>query len=324
MLENEANIQLEKLGQAIVSIKGVNYAAVVNQDNNINNFHIEIGYDSGTFPSSLLLQYSERKFEHRPIDIKIPKGLPIDYIPKAISYENLNNYLDFPISLREMKSPFSFDKNPYRGIASEGSGSNFGTLGAIVKLKNDNNFYILSNCHVLMNESSKIGHPIKNERKETIATLHWAVSNEYYDIALAKVTDMSLLQKKFKCYDFNKKIAKPIKIGQMVTKCGYTSGSINDGTIVSKNAFVKIGENNKIFKNQILVSKISRGGDSGSTLVDKTGRNSSKDVIGLVFASDKYDFTICNHLHYLFSNEIDCYNYSDDIIMPKINFESFY
>lgn len=320
MSENEANIELEKLGSSILSIEGINYAAVVNEDDDENDYYIQIGYEKEKFKPNTLYRLPDNRSNHRPIEISFENEKSI----KIRNYGEKKTSTNFPIALKEMRSNFSYDTSidNNRGVIRQGLGGNLGTIGGILKLADDNiNSYIISNWHILMDDYGEKGSNIIDKKGNIVATLHWAVNNEYYDIAIAKITNNDLLDKSINCFDLASKPLKHFTIGNEVSKCGYKSGTDDKGIIISKNAYVKIGKSNRIYKNQILSSKISIPGDSGSLLVDNS--TNERNVIGLVFASDQYDFTVSNHLYYLFANEIKRYQYNDTIIMPNINFKTF-
>lgn len=179
-----------------------------------------------------------------------------------------------------------------------------GTLGCIVKKKDDDNHYILSNNHVLanMNESS-IGDPVLQPGKldggqntDTIARLadyEPLVFNgdNFFDAAIAR------LEIPFEPGDIPgigsvTGTASPL-VNSRVQKLGRSS-ELTAGQIVSKNIDIEVdfGNNRKlVFRDQFEIegrndeggqAVFSMDGDSGSLVVE----SGSNKAVGLLFAGD--------------------------------------
>lgn len=165
-----------------------------------------------------------------------------------------------------------------------------GTLGGVFLDKHGHRV-ILSNNHVLSNEDkAKIGDYIYQpgpydggSYKDRIATLH-----QFKPIkkGVANKEDSAIAIINGKISDKIKKIGKPVgfnlkpRINQKVMKSGRTTG-YTKGKIIGTNAtiFVSYDMGTIKFKNQIITSYMSEGGDSGSLLID-----GNKRVVGLLFA----------------------------------------
>ncbi|EDP94362.1 trypsin-like serine protease [Kordia algicida OT-1] len=319
MTEDLANIQLEQYGDFFIEMPGVHYVAVVKDDNNVaNDYSMEIGVDK-KFEKDVNLILKQRKsiLEKIPFELKLPiKRKKSRFLRKDInSFKGIN----FVRSL-----PFYFQNEIASGqeISMTNASQAKGTIGAIVELENHKGDFILSNWHVMMQSSGDLGAGIDNKSDEKIAELFWGLNNEYYDIALSKIISKKQIIKERKI-DTVKKY-KDIRIGDSVKIEGFKSG-FDKNTIYSKNAYVKVGNEERIFKNQIMTGKLSVSGDSGSIVLNK-----KNEIIGIVCAGDNKKFSICNHLHSLLSSNIlPKYEYGDKgkkkiIKMPEIKFKAIY
>lgn len=326
MTELEANKKLELYGDFFIQKEGINYIAVVRDDNIYDDdgeedYAIEIGIlNSFSRDDSLLAR--------KPVKHLLDQNPLVDF------YEEVSHVFRGEEKLTPAKGLHIVSSDPFElqsenfvkpGIETTVKNSSVkkGTIGAIVTLKDyPGDFFILSNWHVIMQSTGDLNNIIINEHDQEIAKLHWGIYNDYYDIALAKITNPKLVISEHEVFPISS--LNQLKVGQSVKKEGNTTG-INRSTIYSKNAYVKVGRGfNKIFKNQILTHKISQSGDSGSLLID----NNSNDIIGLIFAGDNKNLSICNHMYHLLNNnEIPNILYSlynQNIKMPQIRFESFF
>lgn len=334
MTEDEANTQLERFGDYLIEIPEINYVAVVedddySNDNNLMDFAIEIGIDEDKvkdiktfllksskknliFQSPMFRSLSRHQQLKRRKDKKIVVSKGLRIVPSR----------KFSFQCKNLKSG--------KGITSDKMHMEIGTLGGIVTLESEpDSFFIISNWHVLMGNKGKLKDSIikGNGNRKSIGELYWAVNNDYYDIALAKIS----------CNDWilKEKLIKPmlslddIKLGTIVKKNGNSTGR-KSNELYSKNAFVKI-KGNKIFKNQILTKKLSLKGDSGSLLLEKT----TNKLIGLIFAGDEYEISVANNLSYLFNEgSVPSYLYQNErlhenerqysVKMPEIKFKNVY
>lgn len=179
-----------------------------------------------------------------------------------------------------------------------------GTLGCMVQDKVDHDFLILSNNHVLANSNhASVGDPILQPGRydggvyprDMIAKLERFVPlvSDYnlVDAAVAKPIDQRLVIASIPRLG--------IPTGTTEAKLGWTYGKVGRttqfklGRATSVNATVKVGYGAGVvylFKNQILTTNMSAGGDSGSVLLD-----SARRVVGLLFAGSPV-VTVHNHI----------------------------
>lgn len=309
MNEQEANLLLELIGEAVVSIYGINYAAVVKDVD--DSFDIQICYNKHKITDEFT---TKNILEHTLNTSPIIKVFANESFQKfndrgGISLDNfIETEVDFVFQNSKLK--------PGYGVFMKGGGKGPGTIGAFVKLQDDDATYLLSNHHVIMNDC-KVDQPIYcDHSNKEIGRTYWGILNKYYDIALAKVTENIKVEYDADCYSFSGQLTKPT-YNQKVKISGFSSGCSYAGKkILSTNAFVST-KDNKIFKNQILTEKISKEGDSGSLVVD----TNTEHAVGLVFAGDNENFSVCNHIYKLFSEGIPNYVCSNGNILPEIKFE---
>jgi len=171
-----------------------------------------------------------------------------------------------------------------------------GTLGCLVKDKQDN-VYILSNNHVLANTNkASIGDPIYQPgpydggtSKDTIAKLErWiplvrnSINN--VDAAIAKPIKDSDVSREILGIGFVRGIINP-KTDLVVRKSGRTTG-VTNGVITAINAYVRVLYDSFIldFDDQIIIGteNFSQGGDSGSLILD-----TKNYAVGLLFAGSE-------------------------------------
>lgn len=179
-----------------------------------------------------------------------------------------------------------------------------GTLGVIVTDRETDEFLILSNNHVLANSNAaKVGDailqpgPIDGGRLgiDTIAVLHRFVKIAFeggcnlfakggpnlVDAAVAlPLNDMDVLPE---ILDIGAVVGwTPARLDQAVQKSGRTT-ALTVGSVQVIDAVVKVSYGSSgtaIFERQILTSNMSKGGDSGSLLVDAQ----EDTAVGLLFA----------------------------------------
>jgi len=177
-----------------------------------------------------------------------------------------------------------------------------GTLGAIVT--NGKDLYVLSNSHVLAQsgqakKGDKILYPGKidggKNPGDVIAKLHdfipfqtggAFVNNNDCAIAKLDLDKVSNLAYEIKDLGVPTKTIKP-KRGMRVVKVGRTTGK-TEGRIKDINFRTVIDYEGNIgnvgFVDQVLCTRYTDGGDSGSLVFDK----SSKSVVGLHFAGSEF------------------------------------
>ncbi len=196
-----------------------------------------------------------------------------------------------------------------------------GTAGAFFKIKNSADCFMISNYHVVGNGGRRIAvtHPSIMDANNNgllpldnpIGKVFWKC-NKNMDVAIVKI-DYPVANCYTRCekINFSGGIGFP-KNGQKVMKCGRTTG-LKEGIILSTNCYVNVTdskENNTLFKNQIMTTKMSDHGDSGAVLV-----NNEKKVVGLLFASSEE-----KTFHNIFHNIFEKFNTQ---CLPNNKFEKF-
>lgn len=165
----------------------------------------------------------------------------------------------------------------------------YGTLGAFVKSTDDsdNNLYLLSNKHVLLENNLEVMQPLYGKGNE-VAKVSYCKEFNNADCALAKVSssyDVAInVIEEIGIVNETAKVTKDI-LRQRVIKRGRTT-LLTEGTIESINASVQVGD--KTIKDCVVVRAdkeklFSNAGDSGSPVVLKNGNK----LVGLHFAGNK-------------------------------------
>ncbi len=175
-----------------------------------------------------------------------------------------------------------------------------GTFGAVVYEQNTGEPYILSNNHVLANETNgkdgraRIGDKVfqpgaldgGDKKNSTIGTLakfialNAAPKSNVVDCALAKPISMDLIVPDILEIGEVQGVTLPT-LRMQVQKSGRTTG-LTTGRIRALNVTVNVSYSaGKIlrFEKQILTTPMSEGGDSGSLVLDMNNR-----AVGLLFA----------------------------------------
>ncbi|MGB0901225.1 hypothetical protein [Halocynthiibacter sp.] len=170
----------------------------------------------------------------------------------------------------------------------------YGTYGAPIVI---NGVYVaISNWHVFCKNGnrSKIGDRIQIDGK-TIASLYdFEPVNEFgnneYDIAFAEFDDPDDIEARFReCSNgsrlrFPRRLAWSVEFGKAHYTVGARSPVCGHGKLLGvANIRVKYGNGRVIpFSNQLMFSKMSDRGDSGSIVVDEERH----EAVGLIFAGD--------------------------------------
>ena len=172
-----------------------------------------------------------------------------------------------------------------------------GTLGCLVKDKKTAKPFILSNNHVLANSNqAKKGDPILQpgpydggkKPKDIIGYLEDWLEIKFgkeansIDAALARPKSPSFVKPEIILIGAPRGITKA-KLGMPIQKSGRTTG-YTTGKIRDISATVKVNYDDEValFRNQILTTNISQGGDSGSLVLDMKTR-----AVGLLFAGSE-------------------------------------
>lgn len=311
----EASIQLEHAGNILISLyknlDGIKYLAVKKRKK-YNEYYLKLGYNNEKLSKDdidVIINEIEQKLL---IKLDIKRMSPIEKVSYDIS------------KIRQKGSPQDFSfllKTPpiisgQQAITIEGAGLTNGTLGAIIKLKNKKEQFLISNYHVIMGDTGCLGaNIISNNHK--IGELFWGLYNVYYDVAIAKITCENIKPgtSRYSYGDLKKLDHKTQNV--MIT--GKASGE-ETGKIYSRNALVKVKKD--WFKNQIIVKNLnSQEGDSGSILVHNS-TSKTKDVLGIIIGADQ-NLTVANNLFNLFSNKIPSFVDPMCRVMPEIEFKSF-
>lgn len=176
---------------------------------------------------------------------------------------------------------------------------NTGTAGAVVVSGDGLNmkYYILSNAHIFCrNNTYPIGGAIvspgyddnKDMDNNKVATLakfipikYNSSDYNYYDCAIGEITDLNLVSNYiYMIGNINGTV--PPTLNQKVQKTGRTSGYTR-GTVMSLSACIRVNWDfggYSLFAKQVLTTKISEGGDSGSLVLDM-----NNNAVGLIFSS---------------------------------------
>jgi len=184
-----------------------------------------------------------------------------------------------------------------------------GTFGCLVRGTCCNGIYILSNNHVLANSNlASLKDPILQQGsydngsypEDVIAKLHKFVpirfndSKNYnlVDAALARPTDIRNVMASIVALGIPKGVEEA-RLGMDVVKSGRTTETTS-GSVTGVNVSISVSYGpGKVayFRNQILTSAMSKGGDSGSLLLSKKDRK----AVGLLFAGSSV-VTIHNNI----------------------------
>lgn len=244
------------------------------------------------------------------------------YVEKKIAKEKLSRrdlvpslILDVETDVMEVGKIRPLASNRQRNRPALGGASighfkiTAGTLGCLVKDKKTGKTLILSNNHVLADSNQgKKGDAIlqpgaadggKNPKDKIAELKRWIEINfgkkaNMADAAVALPLSERDVSPEISSIGVPKKTAKG-KIGLIVQKTGRTTDHTL-GEIKDINATVKVDYDGKIalFRDQIMTSAMSQGGDSGSVILDQKRR-----AVGLLFAGSDL-VTICNPIQDVF------------------------
>lgn len=219
--------------------------------------------------------------------------------------DNIQNQIDlikriiaifFPVKKNATKSRTSLVRPAMPGVSIGHYKGSSGTFGAVVYTTKNNEPMILSNNHVLANttltneqnafRNDPILQPGKSDRGTqeigklaNLVALKPSPEVNQVDCALAKPTDPKNITAEIMEVGKVNGINEP-SVGMRIKKSGRTTG-LTSGTIKSINATVKVNYSGRIllFENQIIASKMSEPGDSGSLVLDMNNK-----AVGLLFA----------------------------------------
>lgn len=297
----------------------VNYMAVIKESNDIfitNDYKIEIGFDNTDSIFIKNLKSVKKEGNLKSLDLtKLYHQINEDVRWNFPKDEKLNEFIKknkFEEDIKT-KTPILSQKVHYQSfykstksheilkggisISEDCSRDMSGTAGAFFRMKSKE-VYMITNSHVINFSRcvvKDIVHPsrpdakINNINSQKIGEVYWysKESDKTMDAAIIKI-DSNFIDKikHTRCKEIKfKGIDKP-KIGDLVRKCGRSSGltcgyvrSIN--CIVNVNSVYNKGKKPypKLYKNQLLTTEMSANGDSGSVLV-----NAQNKIVGLLFA----------------------------------------
>lgn len=225
-------------------------------------------------------------------------------------------------------------ERPLKQGINIGNKSNYsGTLGALIKLHGFNDeIFILSNHHVLtgfnFDKNRLISQPHRDNlsygfnREDVIAQVKFGHYGKYIDVAFAKLLDVPYYKSRTYINNINApqgiETDTNIKIGESVYKIGAMTGK-SSGKIKSKNAYFRFNassSSNKpiTLKKQLLLTNMSKPGDSGSIVVNSY----SKKAVGLIMGGDSNNYTIANQFKFIFHD-----SYGQYPNLPPLKFKSF-
>jgi hypothetical protein len=341
MTEKEANGRLINNHDTYfdrANSKITRYAAVVKESNNdfkLNDYLIEIAYDNGDYKldygiTSANFNSKTNLIENlnlsESIKKDIEKGDATVISTPNILYQDKKNDNDCNQSCLLgckgfCEDIFSESTKKYQkltggiSVFDSQASMSFGTAGAFFKTKNDNNIYLLSNYHVLLNKSGRINdtivHPSKSDGGRDvreIGRVFWKKdifkgSFNIMDAAIALIDEREDIDigRYTRCNQIRFSGLSHPKLGDNVRKCGRTTG-LTFGEVRSINCTVNISnESNELdlYRKQILTTIMTQPGDSGSVLV-----NDQNLVIGLFFAGNNVSLSFANNIKMIF-NEIE-------------------
>jgi hypothetical protein len=280
----------ESLGQ----VKGIAEARKVIQQRNVVGIGVSRKVTDGKTLKDLAFTFFVEKKQ------AMSKLRATEAIPPVLSTETGQAVPTDVFEIGPLRPDANVERKPIEpGFSIGHFGGDTGTLGAIVK--RDGKYYVLSNSHVL----AKCGKAKKGDiivypgiadggkkTKDEIARLAEFVKlktrvTNTVDAAIAEIDEERAadLMAKIQGVGYPRGTIKA-KAGMKVTKVGRTSGK-TQATVLSATfrplrlPYPDIG--NISFENQILSTRFTEPGDSGSLVLDVK----TKKVVGLHFASAK-------------------------------------
>ncbi len=240
------------------------------------------------------------------VEKKLPKSQTSNMVPKMVEFPGIEEQLATDveeIGRVEIESNTSRIRPVIPGFSVGHLEVTAGTFGCLVRLNGDKEgLYILSNSHVLANQGvANKGDVIiqpgdldsGKEPGDVIAKLFDWVPFEFtatsypnlVDAAIAKVNDNDTVRSAIRKIGLPKGISTTLRRGMKVRKTGrttdYTIGEITDVDYRLALKYKKPGgEKDRVgLRDQVLCTRYTAGGDSGSAVINSKGR-----VVGLHFA----------------------------------------
>jgi hypothetical protein len=255
--------------------------------------------------------YVERKLPKRGLAKPIPPAVPVPEVGELTTDVIELGHLE-PQSFRERARPAM----PGCGLGH--LAATVGTFGCLVKRRGDDALYILSNSHVLADVGfGQSGDPIVQPGSldggtaagDALATLADFVPFRFDDVGYDNQVDAAIARVRRRNWVVTRirelgvapaGVGRVIRRGMQVKKVGrttgYTTGVIQDIHFRMGLTYPRPngGQTERVgFKDQVLCSRYSDGGDSGAVVL-----NSSNRVIGLHFAGAASG-SVFNRIHHV-------------------------
>jgi hypothetical protein len=239
------------------------------------------------------------------VEKKLPKNKIDCIVPPEVNITSLKGSIPTDVEAIgrvEIESNISHESPALPGFSVGHPKINAGTYGSLVRKKGQKTpLYILSNSHVLANsgiakKGDKIIYPGTADggklTKDVIGTLEEWIDFEYTTESYPNLVDAAISSvKKTDVKSAIHKIGVPlgiskvVRIGTKVQKTGrttdYTIGIVRDVNYRFHMRYKKVGggKGRVGFRDQVLCTRYTAGGDSGSAVL-----NMQKKVVGLHFA----------------------------------------
>ncbi|WP_298937443.1 trypsin-like serine protease [uncultured Ruegeria sp.] len=302
--QQTADFVLSSFEDALFENPNVTYAAVIEKGK--GDYVIEVSVLSIAANDEAKARFSSFSSDEEEDALPfVPERLsvPSRFTSQSGTDEEDEQFVDISI----IESPEITAQNlPAQGGDSIGNFRyrNAGTLGAVVTISTlPGKQFIITNWHVLVGNGATRGdrvlHPGVLDGGTNpggwLANLTWSRISDRVDLAIAELRRPYSRYGKLgqtSCFGGISGSNYAPAVGSAAKKCGRTSGNTS-GTVRSTNATVRVGypSGTRTFRNQILLTDMSRPGDSGSLVLD----NGNK-VIGLLFAGNSQDTTIANRI----------------------------
>lgn len=265
---------------------------------NIQGFGIAERITQGKKLKDLALKiYVERKLPSAKLDSPIPKQVDLPGLATPVPTDVQE------IGKVELEANTSRHRPAMPGCGIGHFEVNAGTFGCLVRKKGKPDLYVLSNAHVLANEGfCKAGDPILQFAKfdggaqpddiigELAEWVPFQFSEDGFDnlvdAAIAKVLKPSDVTSVVNLIGLPKGVSTVVRRGMKVRKCGrttdLTTGEITDVDyrlpMTYKTADGQ-GTGRVGLRDQVLCTRYTAGGDSGSAVFNMNG-----EIVGLHFA----------------------------------------
>ena len=248
--------------------------------------------------------YVEKKITAQSLTKK--EFLPREIARVETDVEEVGKIVALVVRLRSPQGNFGRYRPAPGGVSLGHYKITAGTLGCLVKDKKSGKVLILSNNHVLANSNkAQKSDPILQpgpydggkKPKDLIGYLeNWIEINfkkeaNLVDAALARPKNAGDVKPEIVLIGSPQGLTKA-KIGMPIQKSGRTTG-YTTGKVKDISASLKVNYDNQtaLFRNQILTTNMSQGGDSGSLVLDMKQR-----AVGLLFAGSE-QVTILNPIN---------------------------